>query len=356
MASSYSTDLKIELMVTGQDAGTWGDKTNSNWNLVQQAIAGYQAVSISGGSQTTALVMTNATISNARNAVIELTGTITGNQIVTVPDGIEKTWIISNNTTGAFTVQFKTASGTGPTFATTDKSTKILYSNGTNVIDTGIVSLTGVQTLTNKTLTSPTLTDPIINTIKDSNSNKEIIFITTTSAVNELTVTNSATGNNPSISSSGNDSNIGINFTPKGVGAITFDGTGKIQQVKEKATISATPSTGTINYDVKTQAVLYYTTSASGNFTINIRGNDTTTLNSMMNTGESITITFLSTQGTTAYYNSAISVDGSSVTPKWQGGTAPSSGNISSIDIYVYTIIKTGDAVFTVLASQTQFK
>jgi len=135
MASSFSTDLKLELMVTGENAGTWGTKTNTNLDLLQQAIAGYQSISIAGGAQTTALAMTNATLSNARNAVLEFTGTITGNQIVTIPDGIEKTYIVYNNTTGAFTVQLKTVSGTGPTFATTNKSYKIVYSNGTNVID-----------------------------------------------------------------------------------------------------------------------------------------------------------------------------------------------------------------------------
>ena len=133
MASSYSTDLKLELMVTGENAGTWGDITNTNLNLVQQAIGGYQEVSIAGGAQTTTLVMSNAALSNARNAVIKLTGAITGNQIVTVPDGIEKTWIVYNGTTGAFTVQFKQASGTGITFATTNKGFKYFYSNGTNV-------------------------------------------------------------------------------------------------------------------------------------------------------------------------------------------------------------------------------
>jgi hypothetical protein len=143
MASSYSTDLKLELMVTGENAGTWGTKTNTNLNLLQQAIAGYQSVSIAGGAQTTALVMTDAALSNARNAVIELTGTITGNQVVTVPDGIEKTWIVYNNTTGVFTVQFKTVSGTGPTFATTNKGYKLLYSNGTNVVDISLASPPG---------------------------------------------------------------------------------------------------------------------------------------------------------------------------------------------------------------------
>ena len=134
MASSYSTDLKLELMVTGENSGTWGDKTNTNLNLVQQAIAGYEAVTVSGTGDT-ALVMTNAAISNARNAVIKLTGTITGNITVSIPDGIEKTYIVENGTTGVFTVQFKTTSGTGPTWSTTDKGTKVLYSDGTDVKD-----------------------------------------------------------------------------------------------------------------------------------------------------------------------------------------------------------------------------
>lgn len=134
MASTYS-ELGLELMVTGENAGIWGDKTNTNLNLVQQAIAGYQEISIAGGAQTTALAMADAAISNARNAVIKFTGTITGNQIVTIPDSIEKTYIISNGTTGAFTVEFKTVSGTGVTFSTTDKGIKILFSDGTNVVD-----------------------------------------------------------------------------------------------------------------------------------------------------------------------------------------------------------------------------
>jgi len=135
MASSYSTDLKLELMVTGENAGTWGDITNTNLNILQQAIGGYQEVSIAGGAQTTALVFSNGVISNGKNAVIKFTGTITGNQIVTVPDGIEKTYIIYNGTTGSFTVQIKTVSGTGPTFATTDKGFKSVFSDGTNIVD-----------------------------------------------------------------------------------------------------------------------------------------------------------------------------------------------------------------------------
>ena len=144
MASSYSTDLKIELMVTGENAGTWGNKTNDNLNVIQQAIAGYGEQSIAGSAQTTALTIANSpTLSVARNIVIKLTGTITGNQIVTVPNGIEKTWIVSNGTTGAFTVEFKTVSGTGTTWSTTDKGIKILYSDGTNINTVDITTLSG---------------------------------------------------------------------------------------------------------------------------------------------------------------------------------------------------------------------
>ena len=144
MASSYSTDLKIELMVTGENAGTWGEKTNDNLNVIQQAIAGYGEQSIAGGAQTTALTIANSpTLSVARNIVIKLTGTISGNQIVTVPSGIEKTWIVSNGTTGAFTVEFKTSGGTGTTWSATDKAIKILYSDGTNINAVDITTLSG---------------------------------------------------------------------------------------------------------------------------------------------------------------------------------------------------------------------
>ena len=123
----------------------------------------------------------------------------------------------------------------------------------------------------------------------------------------------------------------------------------------ETVTISATAATGTINYDVTTQSVLYYTSNASANWTVNFRASSGTSLNTAMSTGQALTVTFLVTQGTTAYYNNTVQIDGSSVTPKYQGGTAWSSGNASSIDAYSYTIIKTGSATFTVLASQTKF-
>jgi hypothetical protein len=128
-----------------------------------------------------------------------------------------------------------------------------------------------------------------------------------------------------------------------------------VNGIKEKVTVSATSATGTVNFDTVTQSVLYYSSDASGNFTVNIRGDGSTTLNSLMSTGDSITLAFLVTNGSTAYYQTGFQIDGNAVTPKWQRGTAPSAGSASAIDSYVFTIIKTGDAAFTVLESQTKF-
>jgi hypothetical protein len=129
----------------------------------------------------------------------------------------------------------------------------------------------------------------------------------------------------------------------------------KLSNALETATVSATAATGTIAYDITTQSVLYYTSNASANWTVNFRASSGTTLNTAMSVGESVTAVFMVTQGATAYFNSAVQVDGSSVTAKWSGGTAPSSGSANSIDVYSYVIIKTGSAAFTVLASKTNF-
>ena len=129
----------------------------------------------------------------------------------------------------------------------------------------------------------------------------------------------------------------------------------KLSAAAETVTIAATAATGTVNFDVSTQSILYYTSNASANWTLNIRGSSSTTLNSIMATGQSVTVTHLVTQGGTAYYNSAVTVDGTSVTPKWSGGTAPSAGNTNGVDVYTYTLIKTGSGSFTVFASQTRY-
>ena len=130
-----------------------------------------------------------------------------------------------------------------------------------------------------------------------------------------------------------------------------------LNDAAEVATVSATAATGTINYDITTQSVLYYTSNASANWTVNFRGSSGTSLNTLMSTGQSMTVAFLVTQGSTAYYNNVVQIDGTTtgVTTRWLGG-APTAGNASGIDSYRYLIIKTGSATFTVLASNTQFK
>ena len=141
----------------------------------------------------------------------------------------------------------------------------------------------------------------------------------------------------------------------------TFTGSSSVISSKfvnalEGVTVSATAATGTINYDVTTQSILFYTSNASANWTVNFRGSSGTSLNTAMATGESITVVFLVTNGSTAYYNNVVQIDGTTVTPKWQGGSAPTVGNASSVDAYSYSIVKTGSATYTVFASQVQFK
>jgi hypothetical protein len=298
--------------------------------------------------------------------MIEFTGTITGNQIVTIPLDAQTFYFLRNSTSGAYTVQFKYTSGSGSsfTFSATDKGDKLVFAAADDGTNPNILTInTGITNVVDDT--SPQLGGDLdtndnniiiddAHNILDENSNEQLTFQTTASAVNNSQLTNAATGNAPEIAAVGGDSNIDLNINPKGIGRVAL-GAGSIQQLTEKATISATAATGTINFDVVTQAVLYFTTNASGNYTLNIRGDGSNTLNSIMDTGESLTIAHLVTNGGSAYYNNAVQVDGSGVTPEWQGGSAPSAGNANSVDAYTYTVFKTGDAAFTVFAAQTQY-
>jgi hypothetical protein len=364
MASTY-TPLGVELQATGENAGTWGTKTNTNLQIFEQISGGFIQKSIAGGAQTTTLsVSDGSTGAELAHRMIEFTGTITGNQVVTIPLDVQNFYFLRNSTSGAYTVQFKYVTGSGDsfTFSATDKGDQLVFASASDGTNPNIITLafgsgdgdvttTGTQTLSNKTLTAPKIVDA--GFIADANGNEQVIFQTTSSAVNEVEITNAATGNAPIIGASG-ETNVDLSIAPKGIGRVTL-GAGKIEQLAEKATISATAATGTINYDVITQAVLYYTSAATGNFTVNLRGDGSNTLNSIMDTGESITVAFLVTCTGSAYYNNAVTIDGSSITPEWQGGSAPSGGNANSIDAYTYTIFKTGDAAFTALAAQTQF-
>ena len=238
MASTY-TPLGVELQATGENAGTWGTKTNTNLQIIEQISGGYTTQSIAGGAQTTALsVSDGSTGATLSHRMIEFTGTITGNQIVTIPLDVQTFYFLRNSTSGSYTVQFKYASGSGDsfTFAAGDKGDALVFASandGTNPdIDTlpaGNVTLTGTQTLTNKTLTSPAIGTSIL----DTNGNEVAKITATSSAVNEVTFVNAATGNNPSIDASGGDTNIGLALKTKGTGVIQAeDSGGNVSAVK----------------------------------------------------------------------------------------------------------------------------
>ena len=238
MASTY-TPLGVELQATGENAGTWGTKTNTNLQIIEQISGGYTTQSIAGGAQTTALsVSDGSTGATLSHRMIEFTGTITGNQIVTIPLDVQTFYFLRNSTSGSYTVQFKYVSGSGDsfTFAAGDKGDALVFAtanDGTNPdIDTlpaGDVTLTGTQTLTNKTLTSPKIGTSIL----DTNGNELALLTATGSAVNEITLANGATGNNPSITASGGDTNIGLALKTKGSGVIQAeDSGGNVSAVK----------------------------------------------------------------------------------------------------------------------------
>ena len=239
MASTY-TPLGVELMATGENAGTWGTKTNNNLSLIAELTGGFAQVDINGGAQTTALTVSDgSTGAVMAHRMIEFTGTITGNQIVTIPLDAQNFYILRNSTSGSHTVQFKYASGSGSTFtfSATDKGDKIVFAaanDGTNpdiktlAIGTGIsdvVDDTTPQLGGNLDTNSHNILIDDAHFIADENSNEQIIFQTTSSAVNQFDVTNAATGNAPSISATGDDSNIDIALIPKGTGE-TKIGTG----------------------------------------------------------------------------------------------------------------------------------
>jgi hypothetical protein len=238
-----------------------------------------------------------------------------------------------------------------------------------------LVGKATTDTLTNKTLTSPTMTAPVLGTPASGTLTNTTglpiagLVASTSAALGVGTVElGHATDTTISRVSAGIVAVEGVNvvttsstdtLTNKTLTSPTINNAVSsypvLKSPEERLTVSATAAATTVQFDVLTQGVLYYTSNATANWTLNVSGDSGTTLNDSLTTGDSITIVFLVTQGSTAYYGSALTIDGTSVTPKYITGTAFSAGNASSIDSYVYTIIKTGSATFTVLASQTKF-
>ena len=224
MASTY-TPLGVELQATGENAGTWGTKTNTNLQIFEQIVGGFTAQSIAGGAQNTDLsVSDGSTGATLSHRMIEFTGSITGNQVVRIPIDVQTFYYLRNSTSGAYTVQFKYITGSGDsfTFSATNKGDAVVFAtgnDGTNpdiyTLPAGDVTTTGTQTLTNKTLTAPKIGTSIL----DTNGNELLLLTATGSAVNELTLANASTGNGPILSATG-ETNVDINLNPKGTGVL----------------------------------------------------------------------------------------------------------------------------------------
>ena len=305
MASTY-TPLDIEKMATGENAGTWGTKTNANLDLAEQLLGGYKAVSIAGGAQTTALTVADGALTGTAQArMIEFTGSITGNQVVTIPLDVENFYIIKNATSGAYTVQFKYVSGSGGTFTftATNKGTAIVFAtanDGTNPdiieVQTGgdVVDDTSPQLGGNLDTNSFNILFDDAHGITDESSNEQLFFSTTGSAVNYLNVTNAATGNDPKLSALGDDTNIDLAISPKGSGEVVV-GTGSAA-----ATIT---SSGAHDLTLDTNSgtnsgVISIVDGANGNITITPNGSGNIVLDGLtFPNADGSADTFLKTNG-----------------------------------------------------------
>jgi hypothetical protein len=324
MASSYS-DLKFELIATGEQSGSWGDTTNSNiGTAIEQAIVG-MATLVTGdfSSNVATLSLTNTTaLQNARALCLNITATLSAAGTINVP-AIEKPYIIINNSVGGFAVTVKVSGLTGVSVPNGKRT--VVYNNGTDVGN----QVDYLATLALGTALPITSGGTGSTTAADA---RTALAVPGTAVANTFTAKNTFSGSTTALAE-------------------------LLTNASEVVTVSATAATGTIAYYATTQSVLYYTSNASANWTINLTGASTpVTLDTLLSTGQCITVVHMVTQGATAYYNSVVQVDGttSGVTTKWQNG-APASGNASGIDVYSYTVIKTGSATFTVLASQTAF-
>jgi len=326
--------------------------------------------------KTEVAIVTNASSGGSGSVVVEIIhGSVLGgtdsNVQITSPTGGQ---ILSYDQTNGFWSNINLTAGTGISITPTTGGAITIANTVTGGITiTDDTTTNATRYLTFTSATSGTITGENVSSTKlQFNPSTGALTATSLTPTNALTVDYGGTGATTLTgvlkgngTSAFTAATAGTDFVAPGTATTftalqTFAGTSsnadlKTSNIIETATISATAATGTINYDITTQSVLYYTSNASGNFTVNFRGSSGTSLNTLMATGESISVTFLVTNGSTAYYNSAVQVDGNSVTPKWQGGTAPTSGNASSIDSYTYVIFKTGSAAFTILASQTKF-
>lgn len=337
MASTFTINKRIEKPANGDDVDTWDVPVNSDWDIIDLSFGGLVTVNVVAASGTVTLVE-----AQYRPPFVVFSGLLTASVNYQFPSGVSGYYWVFNNTTGAFTLTISSAGG-GTTVVIPQGRRAQIICDGTNVIfgsasagaNADITSLSG-------------LTTPL--SVPQGGSGA-------------ATLTGLVKGNGTSAFTA---ATVGTDYVAPGTASTftatqTFSGTSTniaeiLTNAAEVATISATAATGTIAIYPSSQSVLYFTSSAAANWIVNLTFSAGTTLNTAMLTGEALTITFLVTQGATAYYNTAVQVDGTAVgvTTKWQGA-APTAGNPSGVDVYTYAIIKTGSAAFSVFASVVQF-
>lgn len=413
--ATYTSNGGIKLIATGDESGTWGTSTNSNFDIIDRITNGVGAITLTGTTHT--LTTTDGTLSDGMYRVLVLGGSPSGTNTITIaPNDAQKMYVVKNGS--GQSVIFSQGSGANVTIANGDSG--IIYSDGAGS-GAAVFDVSGdfgallasnnlsdlasaVTALTNLGLTA-TAAEINYNDITtlgtvqasktvtaDASGNvtfpdNEILSFGTSfdlqlyhDSTNSY-VDDAGTGNlrlradalvqilsysdnetmayfqkNGAVGLYHDDAEkitttaTGINVTGTAVtDGVTVDGTLDIEEVYEKVT-TATSTTGTIAFTTTAQGVALFTANQTANRTVDFQQ-----VNNTLAVGQSVTCAVLLTQGSTAYYLNAYQVDGSTVTPKWSGGSAPTAGNASGIDVYTFTIIKTADATFTVLASQTQF-
>lgn len=334
---SLSTNKSLDKPANGSNVDTWDINVNADWDIIDAAFGNLTTVNVVAATGTVTL-----TVAQYRPPFIVFSGLLTASVNYQLPTGVGGYWWVTNNTTGAFTITFSSAGG-GTTVVLAQGFRGQVQSDGTNVIRGSAAAGANADITSLSGLTTP--------------------LTVAQGGTGVATITGLVKGAGTAAFAA---ATAGTDYTLPSVGATytatqSFTGSSStlaaiLTNAAEVATISATAATGTINYYPSTQSVLYYTSSAVANWTVNLAFSAGTTMNAAMSTGQSLTVAFLVTQGATPYYNNLVQVDGTAVgvTTRWQGA-APGAGIASSVNVYVYTILKKGSASYDVFASLVAF-